>query len=428
MVTWLRSLLKNLPTLLLALVLAVAVWISAVTAADPTQVQTYPRPVILEILGQDPGLVLMGEVPRQVTVKIKAPLSVLDRLSNNASLIHATLDLSGIGAGTHTQPVQVQLGIHPAEVNAVSPASVTFTLENLLTQTMPITLLRRGDPAVGYQLEEPALSRESVTISGPESLVKQVQEVRAIIDLDRVQQTIAQTVTLQPIDASENIVNGVTLNPDKILVTQPVTQRFGYRNVVVKVVLEGQIANGYRLTNLVVSPPLVTVFSADPDIVARLPGFVETVPLNLEGAKDDLDVRLELDLPAGVSVSGEQTVLVQVSIAAIESSITLNNMMVEVVGLGANLEATIAPDEISIILSGPLPLLDVLNPTQVRVVIDVSDLAPGTYQLVPEVLFASQEIRVESILPATIEVVIVPAGTPTATPTNTPTPTATPSP
>ena len=54
---------RNLPSLLLALALAVAVWISAVTSQDPTEQRIYPSSIPIEVVGQDPGLLLMGEVP-----------------------------------------------------------------------------------------------------------------------------------------------------------------------------------------------------------------------------------------------------------------------------------------------------------------------------------------------------------------------------
>ncbi len=102
---------------------------------------------------------------------------------------------------------------------------------------------------------------------------------------------------------------------------QDINQRYGYRNVVVTVLVEGQVADGYRLTNTTVFPPLVTVFSSDPAIVNELPGYVNTVPLNLTGLKDDVDISLPLNLPEGVSVVDDRTsVLVRLSVAAVQSS------------------------------------------------------------------------------------------------------------
>jgi YbbR domain-containing protein len=71
---------------------------------------------------------------------------------------------------------------------------------------------------------------------------------------------------------------------------------------------------------------------------------------------------------------------------------------------------------VDVILSGPLPLLDDLKASDVRVILDLTDLAPGTYQLNPRVEVDIPEILVESILPESIEVNIsIP---PTATPGN----------
>ena len=49
-----RRLASNIRTFLLALVLGIAVWVSAVSAADPDDVRRYPKSIPIEIIGQDP--------------------------------------------------------------------------------------------------------------------------------------------------------------------------------------------------------------------------------------------------------------------------------------------------------------------------------------------------------------------------------------
>ena len=44
-----RKFVSFLPTLLTALVLAIIVWVSSVTASDPNQIITYETPIKLEI-------------------------------------------------------------------------------------------------------------------------------------------------------------------------------------------------------------------------------------------------------------------------------------------------------------------------------------------------------------------------------------------
>jgi len=156
-----------------------------------------------------------------------------------------------------------------------------------------------------------------------------------------------------------------------------------------------------------------------------LPGVLETQPLDLENANDELTTRLGIDLPEGVSLVGEQTVLVRVNVSPIQSSLTLSNQVVEVEGLPSSWYAQVAPDNVDVILSGPLPLLDTLSPQDVRVVLDVADLEVGTHQLTPNVEILVSDLVVESILPGTLEVVLSRTPFGTSTP-QTPTATATP--
>jgi YbbR domain-containing protein len=157
-------------------------------------------------------------------------------------------------------------------------------------------------------------------------------------------------------------------------------------------------------------------------VVNSLPGVVETAPLSLDGAKEDITTRLALSLPASISVVGEQNVLVQVGISPIQSSLTISNKKVEVIGLPSNLTAQISPETVDVILSGPLPLLDALSSQDVRVIVDVTGLEAGTHQLTPKVEILVSNISVESILPATLEVVLTSSGSISSTPLPTTTP------
>lgn len=411
--TGLQRLLKYIPTFLTALVLAMAVWISAVTSTDPTEERQFSQPIPIEVIGLDPGLLVTNEPPAQVNVVLSAPRSIWNQLTADPSSIRAVMDLSGLEPGSHSVVVQVQVGMRPVQIISYAPRAVTVALERLSTRTVPITLVTRGDPAVGYQAGLPTLSQTSTIVSGPASLVQRVHKIEALLDLTQVFETVNRTLTLQALDANEMPVNGLTLTPDRVTVTLPINQKGGYRNVVVKVVTSGEVAKGYRLTNISVFPPAVTVFSSNPMTISNLPGYVETMPLDLANVRDDLDISVTLNLPEGVSVVGDQTVLVRVGIAAIQSSLPLSNQKIKVIGLSPNLKATLSPETIDLILSGPLPMLDALKASDVTITLDLTGLAMGTYQLEPKIEISISEIKVESVLPGTIEVIITYAPIPT---------------
>ena len=406
MIEKLRNLSKNIPVLLLAFALAVAAWISAVTSTDPTQQRIYPRAVNVEVVGQDPGLIIISDIPKTVNVTLRAPESTWDRLINEAIPVNAVLDLSGLGSGEHSLDIQIQVGIRPVEIVSCSPCDITLNMEKLVSEEKSIRLVEIGELAVGYQAENPVWNQKTVVVSGPESAVQTVQEIRAELDLNNGDETISRAVPLLALDSDGMEVSNITLTPSRINVSMTITQRGGYRNVVVKVSPSGQVDSGFRVTNISVFPPTVTVFSEDPKLVDDLPGYVETEALDLTSARDDLDLRLQLDLPPGVSVVGEQTVAVQVGIAAIEGSITLSDMEIEIEGLSNFLTATISPEAVDVIISGPLPLLDTLTKNDFRVVVDMTGEEAGTYQRVPTVEFDIPDLRIESILPESVEILL----------------------
>jgi YbbR domain-containing protein len=432
-VKFLRWLAKNLGTLLTAFILAVIVWVSAVIASDPNEEHILDRPVPIEIIGQDPNLQIMGDVTRNITLVLRAPTSVWTQLNNDQQSVTAKMDLSNLGPGVHSVPVKVQITPHLVRLISQDPLQITLTLDSITTQVFPVNLIVTGNPLVGYQAQTPLLKPTAVKVTGPEFLISKVKQVRVSMDITNANQTLTRDEIPLLLDGEGQAVSGLTISPEAVTVTQPITLLGGYRYVIVRAVSTGQVSTGYRVTNIFVSPVGVVVFSSDPELVNTLPGYVETQPIDLAGKEDNFETLVDLNLPAGISVVGDTKVLVQISIATIESSLAIS-LPVEVIGLAPGLAASSSPAVVDVILSGPVPLLNTLGSTDVRVVVDLTGYDVGTYQFVPQVNILPERVQKVSILPATLEITIAIAPTPTSTgtpnetlvPTQTPVPTRVP--
>ncbi len=81
----LRWLADHLTALLLSFILALVVWVSAVVTADPNE-QHISRAMEIEIIGQDPSLLLVEEIPTQARLTLEAPNSIWDKLNGNPAL------------------------------------------------------------------------------------------------------------------------------------------------------------------------------------------------------------------------------------------------------------------------------------------------------------------------------------------------------
>ena len=407
----LRQITRNLPTLLLSLLMAVVVWALAVNSIDPSVEQLYPNQIKVEVIGQAPNLVITNTLPSTIAVTLRAPSSIWNSLVNEKAPVRAIVDLSGLSVGDHTVPVQIQVGIKPAEIVSQNPRSVDVILEQLETKTFDISVEETGQLAIGYQADSPTLSETSATVSGPSSLVDRVSEVKVVNDLTGAQTSISRTLPIQVVDVNGVEVNGISINPQQVTLTQSIVQRGGYRNLVVRVVTLGQVASGYRLTSIFVSPPTVTVFSSDPLLVNELPEYVETLPVDITGLKDDIESQIGLNLPNGIELVGDQQVTVQIGIAAIESSLALTNVPVIASGLASNLTATITPNTADIIIGGPLRSLETLKVSDLQILIDLSGLLPGKYTITSGFSLNMPDLQIDNLLPGSFEVVIYVKGT-----------------
>ena len=415
-----RRIWDNVGTFLVALVLAILVWVIALNEGNPLQEKTFSQPVAISLMNTPPNAILTGNVANRAQVTIRAPAQIWLTLA--AAQIQVTADLGGLAPGTHSITLQAKVNADSARVTHIDPAAITVTLELAASRSCPVEAQPSGTPALGYLADQAQLTPSQVIVQGPASAVASVSNCVARISLDGLKQDFSQSVNVVPVDTSGSVVSRVTLTPATIQVKNPITQKQGFRDVAVKVVITGQLASGYQVTNIKVTPPIVTLSSSDPGLVQRLPGFVDTMPLDITGANTDVVRRVSLQLAPGVQ--GADSVLVEVNVAAIEYSLTVQRAL-EVRGLAPGMGATASPDSVDILILGPLPVLDSLSLQDVRVVVDLQGLPPGSYQVTPTVVFLSDQLRAENVLPGQIEVIIGPV-TPTPTaPTPTVTATAT---
>ena len=407
MLRWMGN---NLPLMMLALILASLAWFVAMREEDPILEERYPQSIPVTLPQPPGGMVVVGEFDERVQVTVRAPRSVLKTLT--ADDFTATVDLTDVNAGVHQVPVQVTLNKQPAQVVLVEPEHVTLELEPRTERSVPVHVQVEGRPALGYLRRTPIVVPHEVTVIGPSTYVTRVVEAATVISIKDANADIEEELRVEPQDDEGQPVPYVTLTPETVNVRIPIEPSGYYRSLAVKVVLEGEVAPGYRITNISVEPPTVTVFGA-PDVIEVLPGYIETEPIDVEGAQADVAVRPALRISPTVAIVSGQQVEVRVSIEAIQSSLTMVITPTRQ-GLEPGFTATVSPESVEVILSGPLPLLETLEASDVRVVLDLFGLSPGTHQIEPQVV-VPEGVTAQSINPATVQVEIFIALTPTPT-------------
>jgi len=422
----LRWLARNLWNILLSVVLAVVVWVIAVNEANPNREGAFPR-VPIAFVNQPPDTIVYDVSSSTVDVTISAPEETWADLSDN--VVTATVDLS--------QPRElypVQPGVPDAiqrlvRIVRVEPASISAKVEPRQSVSLPVEVNLVGEPARTHKIGHVAMQPPTATVTGPESWVSQVAKVTTEFSVQGLSQPISQTMALRAFDANGQVVPNVQVVPDRARLAVDFEQQAGFRNLSVKVEMTGTQASGYRLAGVDVFPPTVTLIGS-PGALEALPAFAATEPIDISGARADIEKDVPLTLPPDVALFDRQSVRVVVKVEPIVGSLTIPSQPV-VIGLGPGLAARISPETVDVILEGALPVLETIDPSlgsgqalgqDVRVILDLSDLGIGTHQIEPRVE-TPEGVVARSVLPATVQVIVerAPRGTPT--PAASPTPT-----
>jgi len=416
----------------MSVALALIVWIFAIDQENPLQRDNFSTPIPISVRGLSPGLQTLQDLnQRTVTLTLRAPKRTWESLT--ASDFQAVIDLSSLQpqAESHDVPVTVT-GLNPdVEILDQQPRQLRVQIERVITKTVPIVIDIVDTAAFGYDWQTPRVEPETAEIAGPETQINQVQAVHADILLLGTKTQIERSQTLIARNAQNQPVDRVQVSPDKARIVVPIVQRPGRKEVAVLVQVEGQPAPSYRITSVKPEPSTIILLGSA-DALRNAPGYVDTAPLSIEGATSDVRERLPLNLPDNVSVLEATGVFVTVGISPIESSTTVSRRPV-VIGLSELFTATVSLSRVDVLVSGPLPRLDALAPSDVRVTLDLTDLVPGSHVIAPSVV-TPEGIRVEGVIPQAIEVVIASLlpevdGTPVPSeepPATEPAPTATP--
>ncbi len=430
---------RNLGSLILSLILATLVWIAAVREQNPPREADYPQTVPIQVIPPVPGLVTTDKLPETVRLRLLAPESSWSTLT--PSKFKATLDLSKLGEGLNEVPVQVGISDSQVKIVEQTPKDVGVNVQPEQTIALTVTTVVMDEPPLGYVNRPPIATPVTVTVTGPATLIGQVDKAVSEIFIRNAKETINRSNDVTIRNRDEQVISGLKVEPAKVQITLPIEQRFGYRDVSVSAVISGQPAPGYWVSNILVNPPRLTVVG-NPQVLGSIPGFVETTPINVSKATAAIVQSVPLNLPDGVTVVSAENesgtaggVQVTVQIAAIESGQTVQRPITQQ-GIDPNYVWTASPERTDVILSGPIPRLQTLQPDDVKVVVDLFGLQPGIHKVRPTV-FLPDDLRLEALLPDTVEITISlnpqltispisPIITPTpSVPTPTPSPTIT---
>ena len=379
-------------TILTAVLLAIATWLIVANQVNPPQTETISS-IALRMTNQPKDLMITSAVPQEVTAVIQAPQDVMETLTPQS--FRATADLTNLGPDVHRVPVTMSSNDERVRVIRVEPTALDVELQPMSSQTLTVavSIADRETLPFSYDIAGDATaSPAQIVVSGPSEIVDQLARAEATVQLRGARSTLREDRPVTLKDAAGNVLSGLNTDPETVQVTVPINQRFNTRDAAVHVVITGTVAPGYWISNINVVPNTVTLLGS-PTVLDQIGSFVDTIPVDVSGVAGEIVRRVPLAPPVGITPLNESGVTegsVEVTISVVPQQGNLRlTVPVEVTGIREGDTIGRSPSSVDVLLAGPMPILNQINADNklVRVVVDVTELGPGTHTVTPTLIF-----------------------------------------
>ena len=382
---------RNLALKIISLFFAVILWSYVLNVENPTR-EKILRNIPVTFVGEDKlnnqqKLMVRGakeDILKDVNVVITVPARMYGDVT--AENVVAVADLSGIAtSGEHTVRIEASVpSIPDVTVLSVSPYDLDVEVDVIRERVIPVEIQYTGILPEGYWRSDVELIPSTITLTGAASDLEKVATAVCEIDLTGRTTSMYDSKRVILMDSEGVTVDHNNFTGDMAYVSYKMTilpKKTVPLDIGSALLGTDALASGYEMLNVSITPAS-TVEIAAPQSVLDTIDSISIDPINLQGASESvLNYAVNLQLPDGVRVIGNQLFNVFVRIEEKTRTDTYYDVPVEIRNLGKGLEASLSIEAGKIMLTGPLSILDAHNEKDLSLFVDASGLGDGVYEL-----------------------------------------------
>ena len=372
---------NNLGLKILALLVSVGLWIIAININDPVSENTYTVNVSLQNAGVLSSAGKYFEVKDnsdRIKVVVRGTRTALSQF-NQADIV-ATADLSKI-TEDNLVPIDLSTTKQSDKIEGIRSESqyVKLALEDVRRLQMPIEVKVLNDPADGYILGSTQTSQNVVIISGPESIINQVESAAVEIDVSGATTDVKISLPIHLYSKEDDIIDTtkVNMSVQEISTTASILQKAVVPLIAIP---QGTPTQGYVLNGIIEGLPTEITIAGKSNIVSKIPyiDISESLDVNDIYQNTSYEININDYLPDGVSMVGNvgNNGILDISVGVdkeSERTIVLDPEAIQVIGVPEGYSATVSDleDDVEVPVSGLKSLLDTVDESKLVPVINV---------------------------------------------------------
>lgn len=414
-----KNMINKFTLKVLSLIIAILIWLLVRNVDDPIVVRTfYEIPVSIEnasYLAENLEIPLLVDGKDTVKVRVKGARSVVSKLKKED--IKAVADMTQI-ISKDTTPIMVPVevtgtGISDSDIT-VRPRNIQVDIEKQKSVEKTIAV-STGDtqPDKDYEIGNLKANPEKVTISGPETIINEIDKVVALIDVTgRKESNIEIKSQLKIYDKNLDELSPKQLEYLNIKEISDNTIRIQAQfwkvkqNVKIKAEYSGEPKRGYEVDSINLVPDTISVAGTD-EALKKLEqeGNTLEIPgkyIDVTDKAGDFEQNIDLSelLPEDLKLVRDlnSSVIATVKILPYNSrDYEVSVTQIEADNKAEDLDLVFQDEQITIRAKAKEQDLDSLSAANIQVQIDLSGYGEGEYEVPVTVTLPGGYELVESI-------------------------------
>lgn len=372
-----------------SLFISIGLWLYVTNTENPirtVEVSKVPVQLLNANALSDQGIALVPNQNIYVDLKVEGYSQDVYKLNKDDFSIQIDLDEYALKVGDNSIPITIVDTPSNVTVKNTSNLVVTVKIEELIEKDFKVESRIDVAAKVNYYAAQPEIEPETVTVSGPHSLVSQVKEVVVLGQEDNVSEDIVKNYEVIPIDDSGYTVEGVKLSTERVQVIIKVNSG---KSVPINVGTTGSANDNVNITSMELSQDYVEI--TGPKEVLDSINEIYTENIDLSIITKDSNKEVALIFPDGIEKASISYVTVSIEVE--ETKENEENEVTRVFeveyttsGLASGLNMTASSNKVKIVLKGSKSKLDSISIENIVASIDLSSITEaGQYTETPAV-------------------------------------------
>lgn len=376
-----HKLLNNRITWIIAsLLISFFIWAYLAGSDTTTFNQTfYNVPVVFQgadALRTTKGLIITDPAVETVTVQVHGSRATIGSLQ--ASELQAVVDVSGISQARETELTYTIVfpdRINRSDISVVSrnPETINFTVAAESTKTVEVKGVFTGSVAEGYMADAVVVEPSTITLYGPESELRDINEACVYLDREDVNATVGPLKTdyvLLDQDGNEIDPGNIVSDTKNVTVTLPILMQKELKLAV-------NLIDGGGATKddcvVEIEPETIQVMG-DTSALQQLNQIV-IGSVNLAEFASTYENTFTIPLDNALrNQSGVTEAVVRVTVNGLDTKrVTTKN--ISVIGADSGIRYVLETQSLTVTVRGKADLLKEVDADNVRAVVDLTDYA-----------------------------------------------------